>query len=450
MLILALPFYAQAQKKMTPNNGYPWYGNSKPKQTDTRKVIAKGMKIGVWFQSRFVSTQQDKLFASTTGKSFQTDGNINNVYVRRLRLLIAGKFYGNWKYVVKIAAGPLGRYETSNKNLRLLDVMVAYTKYKQATLLLGREKIFYSRPFSERLPYWTNAIFPLAERTTFLGLAGVYKKLYPSVAIKAIGGNNNKPALKGIPLKFAYRIDQNPGARAVGALLEGELFNGYFDYKVGIYNAWRDWLRSTAGYGAPGYLKLVQIQFNPWRDTNTSLLGYQGNYFGRGKHFSIGGTWYAQNNVIEGKGLNGTYDTQHNTLGYTLDLSGNYRVLSFAAEYMDVKNDKINILSTTTDYLPKGAYHDMELKTWWLQAAYLFPVKVGPGTPQFAILYEHYNPDVRNNYNMDALSLTHFTLNYYLHDRFARFTLEYVINNEKNNPHRSNQFIVQLEMALWK
>ena len=450
MLILVWPFYTQAQEKTPVKKENSWYGNPKPKQTDTRKVIAKGMKLGVWFQSRFVSIQQDNPFLATTGQSFKTDGNINNFYVRRLRLLLAGKFYGSWKYVVHIAAGPVGRYETPNKNLRLLDVLVAYTKFKQATLLLGQEKIFFSRPFSDRLPFWKNAIFPMAERTTLLGLAGAYKDLYPSTAIKAIGGSNNKPALKGIPLKFAYRIDQNPGGRAVGALLKGEIFKGYFDYKVGLYNAWRDGLRSTTGYGAPGYLKLVQINFNPWRNTNTSLLGYQGNYFGRGKHLSIGGTWYTQNNVIEGKGLNGIYDTRHNTTGYTLDLAGNYHHFSFAAEYMDVKNNKIDVLSTTTGFLPTGKYPDMELKTWWVQAAYLLPVKVGPGTPEFAVLYEHYNPDAQHNYNMDEINLTHFTLNYYLHDRFARFTLEYVLNNEKNNPHRSNQFIAQFAMALWK
>ena len=419
-------------------------------QKDTRKVIAKGMKLGVWFQTRFVSTQQDNPFLSTTGKSLPSDGDINNAYVRRLRLLLAGKFYGNWKYVLHIAAAPLGKYETPDKTFRLLDAMVAYTKYKQATLLLGREKIFFSRPFSDRLPFWKNAVFPLAEKTTFLGLAGAYKELYPSVAIKAVGGSNNKLALKGIPLKFAYRIDQDPGGRAVGGLLKGELFKGYFDYKVGIYNAWRDGLRSATNYGTPGYLKLVQVQFNPWRNTNTSLLGYQGNYFGRGKHFSIGGTWYSQNNVIEGKGLNGIYDTKHNTLSYTLDMEGNYHHFSFAAEYMNVKNNKIDILSTTTGFLPTGNYPDMELKTWWIQAAYISPINIGPGRPQLAILYEQYNPDARHNYNMDKINLTHFTLNYYLHDRFARFTLEYVVNTEKNNPHRSNQFIAQFAMALWK
>ena len=167
MLILAWPFYTQAQEKATVKKENSWYGNPKPKQTDTRKVIAKGMKLGVWFQGRFVSIQQDNPFLATTGQSFKTDGNINNVYVRRLRLLLAGKFYGSWKYVLHIAAAPLGKYETPNKTFRLLDAMVAYTKYKQATLLLGREKIFYSRPFSDRLPYWKNAIFPLAERTNF-------------------------------------------------------------------------------------------------------------------------------------------------------------------------------------------------------------------------------------------------------------------------------------------
>jgi len=450
LLILALPFSSRAQEKPSTKAGYSWYGNPKPKETDARKVIAKGMKLGVWFQSRFVSIGQDNPFISTTGKSFSPDGNLNNFYIRRLRLLLAGKFYGSWKYVIQIAAAPVGKYETPNKTLRLLDAMVAYTKYKQATLLLGREKIFFSRPFSERLPLWTNAILPLAERTSLLGLASAYKELYPSVAIKAVGSLDNKPALKGIPLKFAYRVDQDPGARAVGGLLKGILFKGYFDYKVGVYNAWRDGLRSATSYGAPGYLRLVQIQFNPWREPNTSLLGYQGNHFGRGKHLSIGGTYYAQNNVIEGKGLNGTYDTRHNTVGYTLDLAGHYEKISFRAEYMDVKNNEINILSTTSGFLPTGTYPDMELKTWWLQAAYLFPVKLGPGRPQLAVLQEHYNPDAQNNYKMDEVNLTHFTLNYYLHDRFARFTLEYVLNNEKDNPHKSNEFIAQFAMALWK
>ena len=448
ILTIALPFGLRAQKKASDNTGYPWYGN--PKEKDTRKVIAKGMKLGVWFQSRFVFTKQDNPFISTTGKSFKTDGNINNAYVRRIRLLLAGKFYGDWKYVLHIATAPLGKYETANKTFRFLDAMVAYTKYKEATLLLGREKIFYSRPFSERLPYWTNAIFPLAERTTFLGLAGAYKNLYPSVAIKSVGGYNNKPALKGIPLKYAFRIDQDPGGRAIGSLLEGVLFKGYFDYKLGIFNAWGDGLRNTTGYGTPGYLKLVQFQFNPWRESNTSLLGYQGNHFGRGKHLSIGGTYYSQDNVIEGKDLNGTYDTKHNTAAYTLDLAGHYKHISFRAEYMDVKNNKINILSTTTGFLPVGHYPDMELKTWWIQGAYLLPVKIAPGTPEFAVLHEYYDPDAQKNYNMGKLSLTHFTLNYYLHDRFARFTLEYVLNNENGTSHKSNQFIAQFAMALWR
>jgi len=449
ILIANLPSnsYAQNKTKLEKNNLSKQLSFNKK---DTRKVIAKGMKLGVWFQSRFVSTQQDNSFTSSTGQNFATGGNVNNVFVRRLRLLIAGKFYGNWKYVLHIATAPLGKYETPNKTFRFLDVLVAYTKYKQAKLLLGREKIFFSRPFSERLPYWNNAIFPLAERTTFLGLAGAYKNLYPSVAIKAIGGNNNKPALKGIPIKFAYRIDQDPGARATGALLEGKLFKGYFDYKAGIYNAWRDGLRSSTCYETPGYLKLIQIQFNPLKNTNTSLLGYQGNYFGKGKHLSFGGTWYSQNNIIEGKGLNGTYDTKHNTEGYTLDLAGNYRNTSFRAEYMDVKNNKIDILSTTNNFLPTGNYPDMELKTWWVQAAYLFSAHIGPGKPEIAILQEHYNPDSQKNYNMDTLNLTHFTLNYYLNNRFARFTFEYVVNNEKNNIHHSNQFIAQFAMALWK
>lgn len=111
-------------------------------QNDSRKNIAKGMKLGIWFQGRVVNYNQASVFQTATGKTLNTTGNFTDCYVRRLRLLLAGKFFGEWKYVAQIAAGPVGEYETPNKNLRLLDAFVAYTRYKQATLLLGRKKYF--------------------------------------------------------------------------------------------------------------------------------------------------------------------------------------------------------------------------------------------------------------------------------------------------------------------
>lgn len=417
---------------------------------DTRKPIAKGMKLGIWFQGRIINYEQPPAFQTATGKNLPTSGNFTDSYIRRLRFILAGQFFKNWKYVTQIAAGPLGEFETPDKNLRLLDAFVAYTRFKQAHLLVGREKIFFSRPFSDRLPYWKNAILPLAQRTVLLGMAGAYKQLYPDVALKAVGGSNNENALKGLPLKDAYRIAQDPGGRATGAVLEGFLLKGYVNYKAGIYNAWRDGERSIMSSQNPGYLKLLQFQINPWKIENTSLLGYQGNYMGQGKHLSLSITFYQQNHLIEGKGLNSLYDTKYNSNGLALDLAGNYKAFNLSAEYLNVKLTHISILSSTTGYLPEGSYPEMQMKTWWIQSGYMFPFQLGKGKLQLMAMQEHYNPDAQNNYKMNPLNLTHVALNYYLFHQIARVTAEYIFVNNTVTYQNTNQFILQLNMALWK
>lgn len=270
------------------------------------------------------------------------------------------------------------------------------------------------------------------------------------MALKAIGGHNNKNALKGLPLKFAYRIDQEPGGRATGGVLEGFLFHGYINYKAGIYNAWRDGGRSNTSYQKPGYLKLFQLQINPWKIENTSLLGYQGNYLGQGRHLSLSITFYQQNHMIEGKGLNGLYDTKYNSTGLSLDLAGNYKAFNLSAEFMKVNLTHISILASTSGYLPVGIYPEMQMKTWWIQSGYMFPFSIGKGKLQLMVMQEHYNPDAQDNYKMDPLNLTHIALNYYLFHRFARITAEYVFLNNTNTHQNDNQLILQLNMALWK
>ena len=451
------------------NPDYPWFGN--PKETNMTRKIANKMRLGIWIQTRYAHLEQPDKVKIFNGRDIKTNGTINNFYIRRLRFLFAGKFLDHWRFTIHTGLAPVGKYKTDDKKLRIFDAFVAYDKYKYATFLIGREKIFFGRPFSERLPYWQNIVFPLAEKSMFLGLAGVLKELYPDVAFKLMAN---------APLQFAYRIDQAPGARAPGVVMQGFLANGHFDYKLGIYNAWRDGVRSVTnkdGSGYPGFLKLARVQYNIWPEANPKLLGYKGNHFGKGKHFTIGGSYYTQNDIVQERSFNdkatptygNRYDAKYDAEGYTIDMSGHKGGISWRAEYMNVKNKNIEIMnsiSPITGTIPPpfqdGMRKDLELKSWWIQGAYLFNKNIGVGRPEIAIMYENFDPDAQGNYRAkfdntgklvkggsDVWKLTHVTLNYYFCGEFCKFSIEYINVKEKYQDHKNDQILAQLVFAFF-
>ena len=460
------------------NPDFPWFGN--PKETNMTRKIANKMRLGIWFQGRYEYKQQEDKITLFNAKPQKTNGDINNMYVRRLRFLFAGKFLDNWRFTIHTGFAPVGKYKTPDKNFRIFDAFVAYTKWTQATFLIGREKIFFGRAFSERLPYWNNIVFPLAEKSMFLGLGGVLKELYPDTAFKLMGH---------APLNTAYRIDQAPGARAPGVVMQGFLANGHFDYKLGVYNAWRDGGRGIVnkdGAGYPDFLYLARVQFSPWPEANPKLLGYKGNHFGKGKHLTFGIGGYTQKGIVYHRAFSdptsptygGSSDIKYDAQGYTLDVSGHYKNFTFRAEYMNVKNKNINIInantpSTTTwaglpagqqnkltnTFFTTGPKGDMELRSWWVQGAYLLPKDIGPGRPEFAILYEKFDPDAKDNYRpgsfkaggsgSDVWTLTHFTVNYYFCGEFCKFSVEYIKVDEKYQDHKNDQILAQLVFAFY-
>ncbi len=451
------------------NPDFPWFGN--PKETNMTRKIAHKMRLGIWIQGRYAHIQQPDTIKIFNGADIKTNGTIDNFYIRRLRFLFIGKFLDNWRFTIHTGLAPVGKYKTDDKKLRIFDAFVAYTKWKYATFLIGREKIFFGRPFSERLPYWHNIVFPLAEKSMFLGLAGVLKELYPDIAFKLMAG---------APLPFAYRIDQAPGARAPGVVMQGFLANGHFDYKLGLYNAWRDGLRgitNSDGVGYPEFLKLVRVQYNIWPEANPKLLGYKGNHFGRGKHFTIGASYYSQNDIIQKREFKdpatpvygNLYSAKYDAEGYTVDFSGHKGAFTWRGEYMNVKNKNIQIfnsISPIAGTIPPpfrdGAKKDLELKAWWLQFAYLFPKKVLFGRPEIAVMYEYFDPDAQGNYRpkfdsdgnlikggSDVWKLFHITLNYYFYQEFAKFSIEYIKVKEKYQDHKNDQILAQLVFAFF-
>lgn len=457
-LALASTLSISKASSIFDNPDFPWFGN--PKETNMTRKIADKMRLGIWFQGRYEYKQQEDQITLFNGKAQKTNGDINNMYIRRLRFLFIGKFLDNWRFTIHTGFAPVGKYKTPDRTFRIFDAFVAYTKWTQATFLIGRQKIFFGRAFSERLPYWNNIVFPLAEKSMFLGLGGVLKELYPDTAFKIMGN---------APLNKAYRIDQAPGARASGIVMQGFLANGHFDYKLGVYNAWRDgdrgiWNKDGAGY--PNFLYLARVQFSPWPEANPKLLGYKGNHFGKGKHLTFGLGGYTQKNIVTTREFSdptaptygNSYLARYDANGYTLDISGHYKLFTFRAEYMNVKNKNINIANSTLSqpFWSDGRKKDMELKSWWVQGAYLFPKDIGPGRPEFAILYEKFDPDAQGNYRAkngkggsDIWTLTHFTLNYYFCGEFCKFSLEYIKVDEKYQSHKNDQIIAQLVFAFY-
>lgn len=220
------------------------------------------LRIGLLAQAQYQAV------GSTT-----LDGYSQNLYLRRLRILMTGTLFGRLEYFM----------ETDSPNLLLAGAPLAGDTFGPA--LKGGAAMAIQDAFITYKPLAD--MKPLADA---LKIDMGY--MLPPMAHNAIQGATTLYGWDYYAYTFqhtnAFGTAQGPVGRDVGLQLRGLLVDGHIEYRAGLFQGLRNRASMTDVASRNFFRFTARLQFNLF-DPETGFF-YAGTYFGTKKILSVGGS----------------------------------------------------------------------------------------------------------------------------------------------------------------
>jgi hypothetical protein len=208
------------------------------------------------------------------------DGMAQNLYVRRLRILLGGSLFGVIDYFVDTdfanlflannVAGAMGAPNISQKNTPGMNIQDAFVTWKALGDLL-KVDVGYMLP-------------PLAHNAV-QGATTLYGWDYFGYTFQHNAGAN---------AMAAFQTSGNPVGRDAGLQLRGLLLGGMIEYRAGLFQGLRN-AQTAADVGARNFFRATgRLQVN-LMDPETGFF-YAGSYLGTKKILSVGASADFQDN----------------------------------------------------------------------------------------------------------------------------------------------------------
>jgi hypothetical protein len=196
------------------------------------------------------------------------DGYANNIYLRRIRLLLGGTVFGFVDYFVETDS------PNALKGTAGVPAMGVTSSLKGAAGMSIQDALVTLKPMGDLLKVDVGYMLPPMAHNAIQGASTLYGWDY-----------------------FAYTFQHNnifgtaatPVGRDVGAELRGLVLGGHLEYRAGLFQGQRN-AQTATEQGARNFMRVVaRLQINVL-DAEPGFF-YSGTYFGAKKILSLGGSY---------------------------------------------------------------------------------------------------------------------------------------------------------------